>query len=40
MSKYENSVNIFPFLLQYDNLSGMIPDRLSYYSVESWKTFS
>lgn len=31
MSKYEDFVNISPTPLQYDNLSGMMPDRLSYY---------
>lgn len=31
MRKYEDFVNIPKTLLQYDNLSGMIPDRLSYY---------
>ena len=29
--KYEEFVNIAGTLLQYDNLTGIIPDRLSYY---------
>lgn len=39
MKKYENFVNIPRTLLQYDNLSGMIPDRLSYYFGAARKKF-
>ena len=35
--KYENFVNIPMAPLQCDNLSGMIPDRLSCYFGGTWK---
>ena len=39
MMKYENFVNIPRTLLQCDNLSGMIPDRLSHYFGKVQKKF-
>lgn len=36
---YEKIVNIPIRLLKYDNLSGMIPDRLSYHFWEDVKKF-
>ena len=39
MMKYENFVNIPRSPLQCDNLSGMIPDRLSYYFGAARKKF-